>query len=85
MFDLTAREYYVRGMGADASDGSETVFRGNFGLSVRLRGNSAVTARLVSSTRSAQFSTQPDRKISEKTVTIAYTILGGSNFGAILR
>lgn len=85
MFDLTAREYYVRGMGADAADGSETVFRGNFGLSVRLRGNSALSARLVSSTRSAQFSTQPDRKISEKTVTIAYSILGGSNFGAIRR
>lgn len=85
MFDLTAREFYVRGTGADAVEGSETIFRGTLGLSVRLRGNSAISARVVSSTRDGRYGVQANRKISEKTVTVAYSILGGSKFGAIGR
>jgi hypothetical protein len=82
MFDMTAREYYVSGLGSDDTHGSETIFRGNFGVNVRIAGGHAFGVRYVSSTRDAQYGTLPGKKLSEGTVTLAYSFLGANHFGA---
>lgn len=83
MLDMTARRYYVSGLGSDDSQGSETVFRGNFGVTVRMVGGHALGAQFVASTRDAQYGTLPNRKLSEGTVTIVYSFLGSNHFSAV--
>jgi hypothetical protein len=83
MIDLAAREYYVSGLGSDDIRGSETIFRGNIGLNVRVIGGHALGARFVSSTRDARYGKLPNKKLSEGTVTFAYSYLGRNHFGAV--
>jgi hypothetical protein len=83
MLDMTARDYYVSGVGSDDSRGSEKIFRGNIGATFRIHGGNAVGFQYVLSTRSAEYGTMPDKKMQEGTVTIVYTILGNERFGAV--
>lgn len=83
MIDLAGREYYVTGLGSDDTHGSETIFRGNLGINVRLVGSHALGVRFVSSTRHAQYGNLPGKKLSEGTVTLAYSFLGPNRFGAV--
>jgi hypothetical protein len=83
MLDLGARGYYVSGLGSDDIHGSEMIFRGNAGFNVRVVGGHTFGVRLVSSTRDARYGTLPNRKLSEETVTIAYSFLGHNQFGAV--
>ena len=83
MIDLAAREYYVTGLGSDDIRGSETIFRGNAGVDVRLYGGHTLGARFVSLTRRAQYGALPDKRLSEGTLTLAYSFLGRNNFGAV--
>jgi hypothetical protein len=83
MLDMTARDYYVSGVGSDDSRGSEKIFRGNVGATFRIRGGNAIGFQYVLSTRSAEYGTMPDKKMQEGTVTIVYTILGNERFGAV--
>jgi hypothetical protein len=85
MVDMTTRGYYVSGLGSDDTHGSETIFRGNVGLTLRLVGGHALAARYVESIRQARYGTLPDRRLSEGTVTIAYSFLGSNHFGAVKR
>src|ERR1041384_6807841 len=83
MIDLGAREYYVSGLGSDDIRGSETIFRGNAGFNVRVVAGHALGVRFVSSTRDARYGQLPNKKLSEVTVTFAYSYLGGNHFGAV--
>jgi uncharacterized protein DUF3943 len=83
MFDLTTRGYYVSGLGSDDTRGSETIFRGNFGITVRVIGGHALGAQFVASTRDARYSKQPNKRLSEGTVTIVYSFLGANHFNAV--
>jgi hypothetical protein len=83
MVEGTAREYYVSGMGSDNERGSETIFRGNAGVTVRMIGGHALGARIVASTRKAEYETIPDRRLSDRTVTVTYSYLGRNRFGAV--
>ena len=83
MFDMAAREYYVSGLGSDDTHGSETIFRGNFGVTARIVGGHALGVRYVASTRDAKYGTLPGKKLSEGTVTVAYSFLGANHFGAV--
>jgi hypothetical protein len=83
MADMAAREYYVSGLGSDDVHGSETIFRGNVGLNVRLYGGHTLGARFVASTRNAQYGKLPNKKLSEGTVTLAYSFLGANQFSAV--
>jgi hypothetical protein len=80
---MAAREYYVSGLGSDDIRGSETIFRGNVGLNVRVVGGHSFGARFVSSTRDARYGKLPNKKLSEGTFTFAYSFLGPSHFGAV--
>lgn len=83
MLDMTTRGYYVSGLGSDDTHGSETVFRGNLGLSVRLVGGHTLGARFVESIRQAQYGKASDFRLSEGTVTVSYSFLGDRHFGAV--
>jgi uncharacterized protein DUF3943 len=83
MLDMTAREYYVSGLGSDDSQGSETVFRGNFGITVRVVGGHSLGAQFVASTRDAKYGTLPNKKLHEGTVTVVYSFLGSNRFSAV--
>jgi hypothetical protein len=81
--DLTARGYYVSGLGSDDTHGSETIFRGGAGFNLRIVGGHTLGARFVESTRSARYGTLPDRRSSEGTITIGYYFLGSNHFNAV--
>ena len=83
MFDVKVREYYVSGLGSDDVNGSETIFRGNFGVTLRIIGANALGVQYVASTRDAQYGKQPNNKFFEGTVTVVYSILGGNTFSAV--
>jgi hypothetical protein len=83
MLDGAARGYYVSGTGSDNERGTERIFRGNAGITLRVFHNHALGARFVASSRRAEYETIPDFKLSDQTITVAYTFLGRNRFGAI--
>jgi hypothetical protein len=83
MLDMTAREYYVSGLGSDDVNGSETIFRGNFGVTGRVFATSALGVQYVASTRNARYGKQPSNKFSEGTISVVYSLLGGNTFSAV--
>jgi hypothetical protein len=83
MLDAGAREYYVSGLGSDDTRGSETIFRGDIGLNVRVVGDHAFGVRFVASTRNARYGKLPDKRFSEGAFTFAYSFLGPRRFGTV--
>ena len=83
MIDMAGREYYVSGLGSDDVHGSETIFRGNLGVNVRLIGGHALGVRFVQSNRDARYGKQPNKKSSEGTLTLAYSFLGADKYSAV--
>jgi hypothetical protein len=83
MMDVAARGYYVSGLGSDDTHGSETIFRGNAGLNVRVIGGHTLGARFVESIRYARYGKLPDRRLSEGTITVSYSFLGSNHFNAV--
>lgn len=83
MFDMAAREYYVSGLGSDDTHGSETIFRGDFGLTARVYGRQSLGLRYVHSTRDARYGKQPDNRYTEGTVTVVYSLIGGNSTQAV--
>ncbi len=83
MLNLTGQEYYVSGVGSTESRGSENIARGTASLTVRLSGHHAVGIKYVVSQRDAHYPDIADRHQNIGTVSIAYTYLGETEFGAV--
>jgi hypothetical protein len=83
MLDFTGRSYYVSATGPDHSPGSELVFRGNAGVTVRVSGSHAVGIQYVESIRDTYYHQQPRSYRSEGTISLAYTFLSDTHFGAV--
>ena len=83
MFDLTAREYYISGTGSDDKRGTETIFRGNAGIIVRIFGRNALGIQYVASHRDAHYNAVPSRHQTVGTFSLTYTYLSDTRFGAI--
>lgn len=83
MFDMSAREFYVSGLGSDDTQGSEKIFRGNFGVTLRIHGGQSIGAQYVSSTRLARYGKQSDNALSEGTITVGYSLLGRNRFNPV--
>jgi len=83
MIDMAGREYYVSGLGSDDTHGSETIFRGNAGITLRLFAGHSLGAQYVLSTRDARYGKQPNKKLSEGAVTLTYSILGRNRFSPV--
>jgi hypothetical protein len=81
--DADGREYYVSGLGSDDVQGSEAIFRGNVGASLRIVGGHTLAVEYVASTRDARYGKFSDRRFAEGTVTVAYSFLGANHFGAV--
>jgi hypothetical protein len=83
MIDLTERTYYVTGVGGGDPGGRETIDRLNMGLTVRIYGRHALGIQYIASIRDAHY---PDRAASYQavgTVSLVYTFLGDTKFGAV--
>ncbi len=83
MVDFTARDYFVSGTGSDDSTGSEQIFRGNVGLTIRVYKYQAMGLEYIESHRHSHYGHSPDRYQSEGTFSLVYTLLGGSRFGTV--
>ncbi len=83
MLDLTGRAYYLTGVGGDDPGGRETIYRLNSGFTVRIYGRHALGLQYLASVRDAHY---PDRAASHQsagTVSLVYTLLGDTKFGAV--
>jgi hypothetical protein len=81
--DLAGREYYVIGLGSDDSGGRENVFQAQVALTVRLWDRDALALGYVASFRTAEYSTEPDRRQAIGSITLSYTLLGATHFSAV--
>jgi hypothetical protein len=81
--DGTARAYYISGLGATESTGSETIDRVDLALTVRVHGLHAITARYAESSRDGRYAQRPDSHQRVATFSIGYTLLGSTRFGAV--
>ena len=83
MLDLTGRAYYVTGMGGGDPGGSETIDRLNMGFTVRLFGRHALGLQYIASLRDAHYPDRADSQQRVGTVSLVYTLLGDTRFGAV--
>jgi len=81
--DATARLYYISGLGATESTGSETINRVDLALTVRVHNLHAITIRFAESTRDGRYAQRPDSHQRVATFSIGYTLLGNTRFGDV--
>src|SRR5262249_44050126 len=81
--DATARGYYISKLAASESTGSETMDRFDVVLTVRVYGLHGLTVRYSGSTRDGRYAGLPDSHQTVRTVSIGYTLLGHTRFGAV--
>jgi hypothetical protein len=80
MFDMTGREYYISGLGATRTDGSERIFRGTASFTVSVYKRHALGIQYVMSRRDSSI-TESHQRIG--TWALVYNFLGDSRFGAV--
>ena len=83
MFDLTGRAYYLTGMGGGDPGGTENIDRLNMGFTVRIYGRHALGIQYIASIRDAQYPDRADSHQTTGTVSLVYTLLGDTQFGAV--
>ena len=83
MFDLTGRAYYLTGMGGGDPGGTENIDRLNMGFTVRIYGSHALGIQYIASIRDAQYPDRADSHQTTGTVSLVYTLLGDTQFGAV--
>jgi hypothetical protein len=83
MIDVTGREYYISGLGATQTDGSERIFRGNASFTVSVYKRHALGIQYVMSRRDASSPNNPGSHQTVGTWSLAYNFLGDSRFGAV--
>jgi hypothetical protein len=81
--DLSAREYYVAGLGGFSRDAHDRVRRGDASLSLRLFGRHALSVSYRAARRTAFVKGLPTITQRADTVSVLYNILGSGGFGAI--
>jgi hypothetical protein len=83
MLDLTGRAYYLSGLGGSDPGGTETIDRLNAGLTVRVYKNHALGIQYIWSIRDARYPDRPDSHQKTGTISLVYTLIGDSRFGAV--
>ena len=83
IFDLTGRAYYLTGVGGDDPGGNETIDRMNMGFTFRVYGRHALGIQYIASIRNAHYTDRADSHQSAGTVSLVYTLLGDTKFGAV--
>ena len=83
MLDLTGRAYYLTGMGGEDPGGREAVSRMNAGFTVRVHARHALGIQYSAAIRDAHYPDRADSHQTVGTVSLVYTFLGSSRFGAV--
>jgi hypothetical protein len=81
--ELNLRDYDVTGLGSSEIGGAERIARGDLALTVRLFNLHGLTIRYVGSRRDAHYLSQDPTHQSVGVVSIGYTLLGHTRFGAV--
>ena len=87
--ELVGRGYYVTGAGyfgptnTGTTGGSETIGRIKTGLNIRVYGRHGIGLQFVESMRDSRYGSQPGKHQSDGTLSLVYTFLGDSHFGAV--
>ncbi len=83
MLDLTGRDYYVIGFGSGNRSGNENIVRGESSVTVRVYGHHALGIQFVATYRDADFGDVPDTFQKVGAVSLFYTYLSDTKFGAV--
>lgn len=83
MVDMNGREYYISDVYGSSPSGHEQIGRANVGLTVRVYDQHAIGIQFTTTRRDSSVSGKKDRSQTEEVVSIAYTLLGDDNFGAV--
>ena len=83
MFDLTGRAYSLTGMGGEDPGGREAIDRLNMGFTFRIYGRHAIGIQYIASIRDAHYPDRADSHQTAGTVSLVYTLLGNTRFGAV--
>jgi hypothetical protein len=81
--DLTAREYFVSGVGAAARGGHDNIVRVDASFTVRVYGRHGVSVRYLLNRRDAFYPDVGDSSQTRGTVGLFYTYLGHDRFGYV--
>ncbi len=81
--DFEVRDYYISGLASEESDGSENIIRGVGTLTVRVYDLHGMTIRYTLSQRDAHYGDLPDTRQTVGSVSLGYTYLGQTRFGAV--
>ena len=92
--ELDARGYYVTGSGqlnslstssnpVDSAGGSEKIVRIKTGFNIRVYGRHGLGLQYIESIRDSQYGAQISKHQTDGTVSLVYTFLGDSHFGAV--
>jgi hypothetical protein len=81
--DSTVQEYYISRFGATESTGSEHIARGDASVTIRVYNLHGITLRYSESRRVGTYASLPTSRQTVGTVSIGYTLLGQTRFGAL--
>jgi hypothetical protein len=81
--DVTAREYYVTGLGGFGTGQRDLIFVGDAWLAVRVFSRHALGFTYQLAGRNADYLELPHQTRSRSTVGVYYTFLGSGGFGAV--
>lgn len=81
--DMTARDFYISDIASDENGGHENILRGDISLTTRIHNLHGITVKYVTSTRNAQYTDQPETRQTVGAISIGYTYLGQTRFGAV--
>jgi Domain of unknown function (DUF3943) len=83
MLEMAGREYYVTAPGSTQPPGSELIGRYSAGLTVRIFGPHALGIQYLASLRDVYYPDSPDIHQRKDAVSISYTFLSDTGFGAV--
>ena len=81
--DLTAREYFVSGVGGFGTARRDLIFVGDAWFALRVYGRHGLALTYQRAGRSADYLELPDQTRSRSTVGVFYTFLGAGGFGTV--
>ena len=83
VLDMTGREFILGALGVSGGVDSENVLRGKVALTVRVHGHHALGLQYVESSRDVKFTNLPDTYQSIGAVSLFYTYISDTKFGAV--
>jgi hypothetical protein len=81
--DMTARQYFISGLGGFGTGQRDSIFVGDASLAVRIFSRHALGLTYQRAGRTTDFLDVPDRTQARSRVGVFYTFLGSGGFGAV--